>query len=68
MTQTKKTIIFIATIVVVLFLNIVLMIYESKTGLRLSRWLTFIVPIGIAYFVIFKSGNDNKPKNEKSHE
>jgi hypothetical protein len=44
------------------------MIYESKTGLRLSRWLTFIVPIGIAYFVIFKSGNDNKPKNEKSHE
>jgi hypothetical protein len=68
MTQTKKVIIFIATIVVVLFLNMVLMIYESKTGLRLSRWLTFIVPTGIAYFVIFKSGNDNKPKNEKSHE
>jgi len=68
MTQTKKILIFIATIVVVLFLNMVLMIYESKAGLRLSRWLTFIVPIGITYFVFFKSGNDNKPKNEKSHE
>lgn len=60
MSQTKKTIIFILTIIAVLFLNMVLLIYESKNGMRLSRWLTFIVPIGIAYFVIFKSGDNDK--------
>lgn len=65
MTKNKKVIIFIATIVVVLFLNMVLLIYENKTGMRLSRWVTFIAPVGISYFVIFKRGNDNKPNNEK---
>lgn len=65
MTQGKKIIIFIITILVVLFLNMVLLIYENKTGLRLSRWLTFFVPIGITYYVIFKSNNENRPENKK---
>ncbi len=68
MSQTKKTIIFIVTIIAVLFLNMVLLIYENKTGMRLSRWLTFIVPIGIAYFIIFKSGDNDKPQKEKNDE
>ena len=60
MSQTKKIVIFIVTIVVLLFINMVLLIYENKMGIRQSRWLTFIVPIGIIYFVIFKSGKNDK--------
>ena len=66
MSKTKKTVIFISTIVVVFILNIVLLIYESKTGMKLSRWLTFIVPILIAYFIIFKSVEKAKPQNEEN--
>jgi hypothetical protein len=54
MTKTKRVILFIITILATLFLNIVLLIFENNTGLRLSRWLTFFLPISISYLVIFK--------------
>jgi hypothetical protein len=66
MSRTRKTTIFIVTIIAVLFLNLALFIYENKNGLRFSRTLTFMVPILIAYFAIFKSGDNDKSKYEKN--
>ena len=58
MSQTTKVLIFIASIFVLLFLNAALLIHESKSGMRLSRWLTFLLPLTILYFVIFRSGGN----------
>lgn len=58
----KKVLIFIATIVVILFINLNIEIIENKQGVHYSRTLTFTMPIIIALFVIFKFGKDtNKP-------
>lgn len=69
MTQRKKIIIFIITFIIILYLNVGLLnIYEYRTGLKLSRWVTFLTPILITYFVIFKSNKEKKSNDEKSHD
>jgi hypothetical protein len=69
MTKGKKIIIFIITFIIIVYLNVGLLnIYEYKTGLKFSRWVTFLAPILITYFVIFKSNKEKKSNDEKSYD
>lgn len=53
-----RIILFVLTICVVVFLNVALEVYENKTGVKVSRTLTFLLPIGLAYIIIFKTGSN----------
>jgi hypothetical protein len=63
MRKYKKVAFFIAVLIIIIFLNIILLIFEAESGLRISRWVTFVLPLIISYYVILK-GNDDKSKSE----
>lgn len=52
--STWKILSFILLVVVLLLANVAMQVIEHQTGMRLSRMITFVLPIGIGYFVIFK--------------
>lgn len=58
MSHTTKVLVFIVSVLVLLLINASLLIHETKSGVRYSRWLTFVLPLGALYFVLFKSGSN----------
>jgi hypothetical protein len=49
-----KTPLFVLYVLILLFGNVSLQVIEHKTGMRLSRALTFILPLIIGYVAFFK--------------
>jgi hypothetical protein len=65
MNKFKKIVLFIIAFVIIAFINMALQIYENKNGIKFFRTLTFILPLMIIYFVIFKFQNNNKSENSE---
>jgi hypothetical protein len=56
MTKSQKTTTFILIIIAVFFANVIVLFFEKKENITISKWLTFFAPITFAYLIIFNKG------------